>query len=212
MKKKYKRIVIAFLIQFFGIAIAFYPVILKRHGEEESKQLMEDFKENVKDTNIPEEETTTEEHKGEQATSTEAQPDTLQDDDIIGVIGIIKIEAIGIEYPIIEGCDDYALNRGIGHLPETSAIGTMGNCVLCGHNGSRRGTFFTPLNTVSIGDMVEIMDKSSEIHKYKIVNTRIVGPTDNSIKDTDDTEKLTLFTCANRGSERFVCDCLPVND
>ena len=166
MKKKYKRIMIAFLIQFIGIAIAFYPVALKRHGEEESKQLMEDFKENVKDTNTPEEETTTEEHKGEQATSTEAQPDTLQDDDIIGVIGIIKIEAIGIEYPIIEGCDEYALNR----------------------------------------------DKSGEIYKYKIVNTRIVGPTDNSIKDTDDTEKLTLFTCANRGSERFVCDCLPVND
>ena len=48
MKKKYKRIMIAFLIQFIGIAIAFYPVALKRHGEEESKQLMEDFKENVK--------------------------------------------------------------------------------------------------------------------------------------------------------------------
>ena len=29
------------------------------------------------------------------------------------------------------------LNAGIGHIEETAGIGESGNCVLCGHNGSR---------------------------------------------------------------------------
>ena len=201
---KRQKYIIATLIIFLGLAIFLYPVFLRMFGERNAKQLMEDFKEDVKDEEIP-----TEEIEGEQATSTEALPSALQEN---GVIGIIKIESIGIEYPVIEGTGDEALNKGIGHLTETAAIGTKGNCVLCGHNGSRRGTFFTPLNNVNIGDMVELMDKKGVIHNYKIVNTRIVEPRDNSIKDTDGTEKLTLFTCASRGTQRFVCDCLPMKD
>ena len=56
---------------------------------------------------------------------------------------------------------------------------------------------------------MEIIDKRGKTHIYKIVNTRVVGPRDNSIKDTDGTEKLTLFTCAEHGTKRFVCDCVP---
>ncbi|MBP3233884.1 MAG: class D sortase [Eubacterium sp.] len=202
MSKK-RLSIIAVLTIFIGLSIFLYPIFLRFYGEKNAKQLMEDFKENV------DEETPTEEISSEQATTTEALPDALLEE---GVIGIIKIESIGIEYPILEGADDSVLNIGIGHLTETAAIGAKGNAVLCGHNGSRRGIFFTPLNTVSIGDKVEIMDKMGVIHNYKIVNTRIVGPRDNSIKNTDGTEKLTLFTCANRGTERFVCDCLPLED
>lgn len=202
MNKK-RLSIIAVLIAFIGLSIFLYPIFFRMYGEKNAKQLMEDFKENV------DEETPTEEISSEQATTTEALPDALLEE---GVIGIIKIESIGIEYPILEGADDSVLNIGIGHLTETAAIGTKGNAVLCGHNGSRRGTFFTPLNNVSIGDKVEIMDIKGVIHNYKIVNTRIVRPRDNSIKNTDGTEKLTLFTCANRGTERFVCDCIPLDD
>lgn len=202
MSKK-RLSIIAVLTIFIGLSIFLYPIFLRFYGEKNAKQLMEDFKENV------DEETPTEEISSEQATTTETLPDALLEE---GVIGIIKIESIGIEYPILEGADDSVLNIGIGHLPETAAIGSKGNAVLCGHNGSRRGIFFTPLNTVSTGDKVEIMDKKGVTHSYRIVSTRIVGPRDNSIKNTDGTEKLTLFTCANRGTERFVCDCLPLED
>jgi len=201
---KRKKYIIATLIIFLGLSLFLYPFFLRMFGERYAKQLMEDFKEDVKDEEIPDEEI-----QGEQATCTEALPSALQED---GVIGIIKIESIGIEYPVIEGANNEALNKGIGHLTETAAIGTKGNCVLCGHNGSRRGTFFTPLNMVNIGDKVELMDKKGVIHEYKIVNTKIVEPRDNSIKNTDGTERLTLFTCASRGTQRFVCECLPIED
>ena len=67
-----------------------------------------------------------------------------------GVIGIIEIPSIDIRYPVIEGTGVAVLNAGIGHIPETARIGESGNCVLCGHNGSRYGTFFTPLNQISM--------------------------------------------------------------
>lgn len=127
-----------------------------------------------------------------------------------GVIGIIEIESINVKYPIIEGSDQEALNKGIGHLTETAMIGEKGNCVLCGHNGSRSGEFFTKLNMVAVGDLVRIMDERGDYHTYKVVNTRVVGPRENSIKDTDGTEKLTLFTCTEHGTKRYVCDCIPI--
>ena len=37
----------------------------------------------------------------------------------------------------MEGTTSKVLNAGIGHIEETAGIGESGNCVLCGHNGSR---------------------------------------------------------------------------
>ena len=129
--------------------------------------------------------------------------------DYEGIQSIIEIASIGIRYPVIEGTSGEALNRGIGHMSDTAAIGDEGNCVLCGHNGSRHGTFFTPLNTVSIGDKVKLTDKNGEVHYYRIDATKVIEPTDTSIKADDGTKRLTLFTCANRGTMRFVCFCSP---
>ena len=81
-----------------------------------------------------------------------------------GIIGIIEIPSIDIRYPVMEGTGVAVLNAGIGHIPETARIGESGNCVLCGHNGSRYGTFFTPLNQISIGDDVTIIDKNGQTH------------------------------------------------
>ena len=54
-----------------------------------------------------------------------------------GVIGIIEIPGLDIRYPVMEGTTSKVLNAGIGHIEETAGIGESGNCVLCGHNGSR---------------------------------------------------------------------------
>ena len=67
-----------------------------------------------------------------------------------GIIGIIEIPSIDIRYPVMEGTGVAVLIAGIGHIPETARFGESGNCVRCGHNGSRYGTFFTPLNQISM--------------------------------------------------------------
>lgn len=46
-------------------------------------------------------------------------------------------------------------------------------------------------------------------YSYEVVDFFVVGPYDNSIKTQSDTEELTLFTCAERGTKRFVVKCVP---
>ena len=125
-----------------------------------------------------------------------------------GVIGIIEIPGLDIRYPVMEGTTSKVLNAGIGHIEETAGIGESGNCVLCGHNGSRYGTFFTPLSQISIGDEVMITDKKGQEHIYEVTETEVVNPYDNSIKTQGDEKELTLFTCSQKGTMRFVVRCI----
>ncbi len=75
-------------------------------------------------------------------------------------------------------------------------------------NGSRYGTFFTPLSQISIGDEVMITDKNGLRHIYEVTETEVVNPYDNSIKTQGDEKELTLFTCSRKGTMRFVVRCI----
>ena len=125
---------------------------------------------------------------------------------------ILEIEALDIRYPVVEGCSSSNLNKAIGHMSETGRIGEKGNCVLCGHNGSRYGEFFTNLNKVSIGDIVTLLDTEGVLHSYEVTETFVVGPFDNSIRTQGEREELTLFTCAEKGTKRFVVKCVPASE
>lgn len=192
-----KRKILAVLLVGIGLVLASVPIILKYNGEHEAQTLIQEFEERTED-----------DEGGKKKPSSADQEDETEIWQE-GAIGIIEIKSIGIRYPIIEGAGSAALNRGIGHEPDTAAIGEKGNCVLCGHNGSRHGTFFTPLSQVELGDVVEVTDREGKLHKYEIVSTKVIAPNDTSIKEQGDEEILTLFTCANRGTRRFVCVCIP---
>lgn len=129
-----------------------------------------------------------------------------------GAIGIIEIESLNIRYPIFESAGAKQLNMGIGHLPETAGLLQKGNCVLAGHNGSRRGTFFTNLSSIAIGAEVKVTDKEMVTHTYIVEDTGVVGSYDASVRAESDEERLTLFTCAYHGTQRFVCRCRLAND
>lgn len=129
-----------------------------------------------------------------------------------GAIGIIEIESLNIRYPIFEGAGAEQLNMGIGHLPETAGLLQKGNCVLAGHNGSRRGTFFTNLSSIAIGAEVKVTDKEMVTYTYIVEDTGVVGPYDASVRAESDEERLTLFTCAYHGTQRFVCRCRLATD
>lgn len=129
-----------------------------------------------------------------------------------GAIGIIEIESLNIRYPIFEGAGAEQLNMGIGHLPEAAGLLQKGNCVLAGHNGSRRGTFFTNLSSIAIGAEVKVTDKEMVTHTYIVEDTGVVGPYDASVRAESEEERLTLFTCAYHGTQRFVCRCRLATD
>ena len=193
------RKVVAGLLITAGIAIMAVPFFWRTTGEKQTEQLISEF------------ERTLEDDQDEKKDVEEEQTSISKEDEAIleegNVIGIIEIPSIDIRYPVMEGTGSAVLNAGIGHIPKTAGIGESGNCVLCGHNGSRYGTFFTPLNQISIGDVVTIIDKKGQAHIYEVTETEVVNPYDNSIKTQGEGKELTLFTCSQKGTMRFVVKC-----
>ena len=193
------RKVVAGLLITAGIAIMAVPFFWRTTGDKQTEQLISEF------------ERTLEDDQDEKKDVEEEQTSISKEDEAIleegNVIGIIEIPSIDIRYPVMEGTGSAVLNAGIGHIPETAGIGESGNCVLCGHNGSRYGAFFTPLNQISIGDVVTIIDKKGQAHIYEVTETEVVNPYDNSIKTQGEGKELTLFTCSQKGTMRFVVKC-----
>jgi len=187
-----------------GIVIMAVPFYWHFRGAWETEKLMQKFEQNIG----------TDEEAGGDEDENEAEQTAADKEKAAllsgkNVIGIIEIPSLGIRYPVMEGTGSAVLNAGIGHITETAGIGEAGNCVLCGHNGSRYGTFFTPLNKIRAGDGVSVTDKTGAVYLYEVTETFVTDPYDNSIKAQPDGQELTLFTCADRGTMRFVVKCSP---
>lgn len=129
-----------------------------------------------------------------------------------GVIGIIEIPSLDIKYPVFEGAGSVQLNEGIGHMTNTTELCGKGNCVLAGHNGSRRGVYFTYLCNIEAGAKVMLMNRKKEKHEYTVKEMKVVNPYDEWVTKQTEGESLTLFTCAEHGTKRFVVKCEPVNN
>ena len=205
-----KRKVFAALMLVVGILFFAIPIVYEYTGSRETDKLTQEFEQILEEKQEDEAETeeTKESEEAEAAISEEDAAIFAEGD----VIAILEIESIGIRYPVVEGCSSSDLNKAIGHMSETAMVGSAGNCVLCGHNGSRYGEFFTKLNQVEMGDVVTLLDTNGEVHSYEVVDSFVVGPYDNSIKTQSDAEELTLFTCAERGTKRFVVKCVPAGE
>ena len=202
-RKVFAGICIVVGVLFFAI-----PIVYHYTGMRETDRLTQEFEQKLEEK---QEDETEMEENGEKVQTAISEEDAaiFAEGD---VIAILEIESIGIRYPVVEGCSSANLNKAIGHLSETGKIGEKGNCVLAGHNGSRYGEFFTKLNQVTTEDVVTLLDTEGAHHTYEVTENFVVGPYDNSIKTQGDTEELTLFTCAERGTKRFVVKCVPVRE
>lgn len=203
-----RRKVFAALLIVVGVLFLAVPIVYYYTGSKETEELTQEFEQILEEKQ--EDETEMEETEDEaEATISEEDVAIFAEGD---VLAILEIESIGIRYPVVEGCSSSNLNKAIGHMSETAMVGSAGNCVLCGHNGSRYGEFFTKLNQVEAGDVVTLLDTNGVIYSYEVSESFVVGPYDSSIKTQGDTEELTLFTCAERGTKRFVVKCVPVRE
>lgn len=181
-----------------GIAIAAVPFLLRMREQQRAGQYINQLEE---DGN--EDETS----KETGSRKKEASPYLAE-----GAIGMVEIPELKIKYPVFEGAGTVQLNEGIGHMESTAPLCGQGNCVLAGHNGSRRGTFFTNLSSARAGMEVKLTTKEGVAHCYTVEEMRVVNPYDAWVTEESDMEVLTLFTCAEHGTRRFACRCVPVKD
>src|SRR5215469_5647093 len=105
-------------------------------------------------------------------------------------IAILRIPKVDIEVPVLEGTDDLALNRGVGHIQGTPQPGENGNMGIAGH----RDGFFRGLKDVSNGDKIELITRRGA-ETYVIDRIVIVKRADVSVLAPRERSSITLVTC-----------------
>ena len=106
------------------------------------------------------------------------------------VIGQIEIPRLGIQAIIAQGDTGEVLRHAVGHIPETTLPGEMGNVGLAGH----RDRLFRKLHAVQPGDIV-ILKTPSETFRFQVETTSVVPPANVEVLRSSNRRELTLITC-----------------
>lgn len=117
---------------------------------------------------------------------------------------ILKIEKLGIEYPVLSDWSDELLKISLNklHGPNPNEIG---NYVIIGHN-YKSGKMFGKLKQIDIGDTLTLEDLSGKSVTYEVYDKYIVDPLDVSCttQHTEGKREVTLITCQNAGEQRLI--------
>lgn len=124
-------------------------------------------------------------------------------------IAAIKIPKIDVSYPVINDYSEENLN-----IAPTKFVGpepnTIGNFVIAGHNNWNKD-FFSNLNKLEKGDIVELTDMYGKKLTYKVYDIYQVKQDDFSCldQDTNGNIELTLITCIKyQKNKRLIVKCI----
>ena len=120
----------------------------------------------------------------------------------VKVYGKIKIDKIGIEYPIIEYSDANALWKSICKITSVNIDGTSNLC-LAGHN-MRNLTMFGNLRRITNGDKIEITDLKGKKYIYDVYDKFYIEPNEVSIMNPTNDAIVTLITCNDTSDKRLI--------
>lgn len=112
-------------------------------------------------------------------------------------IGHVEIPAIHQDIPLFAGTTERVLQKGLGHLENTSLPvgGKNTHSIITGHRGLPDKKLFTDLDKMKIGDMIYVHNIQG-ILAYKVERIKVIKPDDFSdLKIKKDTDRLTLLTC-----------------
>lgn len=118
-----------------------------------------------------------------------------------GVMGFIDIPKIDVYLPIYHGTSNEVLEKGIGHLENTSFPigGESTHAVISGHTGLNSAKMFTDLTSMVLDDQFYI-DILGDTLAYKVINIEVVEPDDvSSLLIQDGKDLVTLVTCTPYG-------------
>lgn len=105
-------------------------------------------------------------------------------------LALLRIPALHLAVPVLDGTDEVTLNRGVGRIAGTSFPGERGNIGIAGH----RDRFFRSLKDINTGDAIELVTESGT-DVYLVERIRITSPTDVSVLQPGAKHSLTLVTC-----------------
>jgi len=182
-------IVIGLLVTFAGAAVfAGYEKKANTAGEN-ARILLEEVKKDIRRRQVS-------------AIVTEAPPGQMLQISVDdhAVVGILRVECVGIELPVMENWSMEQLQYGPCRYSGTLQDKDL---VLLGHNYPRH---LADLDGVKEGDTVELVDVEGKSHLFQVAKTSVIEPTDIEALSAG-TYPLTIFTCTPGGESRFVVYC-----
>jgi len=105
----------------------------------------------------------------------------------------IRIPAIGVDAPVVEGDGWEQLKKGVGHHPGSANPGQRGNLVLSGHDDVY-GEVFRYLDRLKPGDKIFVYT-ANKAYTYIVTETHIVEPTDVQWLAPTSQPTITLISC-----------------
>lgn len=126
-----------------------------------------------------------------------AEPEPPKEPAPIGTeLGILTIERLDMKLPVVEGATEELLKITIAHVPETAAIGDIGNAVIAGHRSYTYGKDFNRLGEVENGDIIGFTSADGESCLYEVFEIIVIEPDDQiAFVQTTDRSVITLYTC-----------------
>jgi sortase A len=108
-------------------------------------------------------------------------------------MGRIVMPAIGVSEVFVEGTGAGDLRKGPGHYPATPLPGERGTVAIAGHR-TTYGAPFRRIDRLDPGDTIELRMPYGRF-TYRVERTRIVPPTETSVTDRVDHDRLVLSAC-----------------
>jgi len=206
--KKHNKIILI-LIFFIGISLLLYPKIGQYINNEKQRKVLEKYKKTINVIDLEKQEEIYKEAEEYNEKIYKLQKEdkkyNLDDDyletlklDDTSIMGYIEIPKIDIKLPIYHGVDESTLQKGVGHVKETSLpIGSNNqNSMLLGHSGLPTSEIFTNLEKLELNDFFKISLLNKNIY-YKIINIEVILPEE--LKDKvyieENKDLVTLVTC-----------------
>ena len=118
-----------------------------------------------------------------------------------GVMGYVEIPKISVYLPIYHGTSDEVLEKGVGHIQNTSVPigGNSTHSILTGHTGLPNAELFTRLDELGIGDIFYI-HVLGDVLTYKVFETKVILPDKiDELRILNGKDYVTLVTCTPYG-------------
>lgn len=180
---KMKKFYIGVLCILLGVSVMAFPFAKERYEMTHQQGLLESWKkEAVKKAAVQKTE-------GQEFVSNENVEDGT-------VVGILKIPAIELEQPILEGATEENLSISICIMEEGGDIeADRGNIAIAGHHSRTYGRHFNRLGELMEGDRITI-ETLNKTYGFEVTGSFIVEEEDTWVLDsTLDGKEITLMTC-----------------
>ena len=217
MRKKALLIVIAIVVLLIGIGIMLYPLISNLYENAYHSEVIQSYQEDVNalDTEQLQEELKKARRYNdalhdlilkEDPFTTEFEVQNVDYENLLninqdGVMSYVEIPEIDVYLPIYHGTTDDVLERGVGHIINTSLPigGKSTHCVISAHSGSPSATLFTRLDELKEGDEFYLYTLGEKL-SYEVDQIKTVLPHEtDDFRIVEGQDYVTLVTCTPYG-------------